>query len=135
MMFIDTAVAQVAHDLPIKAGVLIITLLLMAVMGMPWWQSAMVGVVWAVCLWMDKMRAIPIHELSTHAPDDVWYLGMYDGVDRQVWQAYLSDVVVMGRRVTMTFRVVVPFEITHRVTIHHRMMSEQDFRRLASLKI
>ncbi|MBE9579331.1 MULTISPECIES: hypothetical protein [Moraxella] len=134
-MFIDTAITQVAHDLPIKAGVLIITLLLMAVMDVPWWQYAMVGVVWAVCLWMDKMRAIPIHELSAHAPDDVWYLGMYDGVDRQVWQAYLSDVAAMGRRVTMTFRVVVPFEITHRVTIHHRMVSEQDFRRLVSLQI
>lgn len=134
-MFIDTAITQVAHDLPIKAGVLVITLLLMAVMGVPWRQYAMVGVVWVVCLCLDKVRAIPIHELSAHAPDDVWYLGMYDGADRQIWQAYLSDVAVMGRRVTMTFRVVVPFEITYRVTIHHRMVSEQDFRRLASLKI
>lgn len=134
-MFIDTAVTQVAHDLPIKAGVLIITLLLMAMMDVPWWQYAMVGVVWVVCLYLDKVRAIPIHELSAHAPDDVWYLGMYDEADRQVWQAYLSDVAVMGQKVTMTFRVVVPFEMTHRVTIHHRMVSEQYFRRLASLQI
>lgn len=134
-MFVDISIKETAYNLPIKIGVLVITLLLMVMMDVLWWQYVVVTLVWTLCLWMDKVRAIAIHELSTHDPDDVWYLGVYDKANRQIWQAYLSDVTLMGQSVVMTFGVIVPYEMTHQITIHHSMVSEQDFRQLASLQM
>ena len=61
-MFVDISIKETAYNLPIKIGVLVITLLLMVMMDVLWWQYVVVTLVWTLCLWRDKARAIAIHE-------------------------------------------------------------------------
>lgn len=132
-MFIDATITPTSHRRHIKTSAIIVTVILMAMMKVVWWQYAIVLLTSAVCLWLDHVRATPLYELSVKSPDDVWYLGVYDESRREVWQAHLSGVVSVGRALKLNFHVSTPFEVTHHVIIHRGMVSEADFRKLASL--
>lgn len=132
-MFIDTDVKPSRHDLYAKIGVTAVTLILMIMMSVAWWQYAIVLMVAVGCLWLDGLGATPVHELSAKAIDDVWYLGVYDESRREVWQAHLHEAIVVGQALRLAFYVSVPSERVHHVIIRRDMVSEEDFCKLASL--
>lgn len=132
-MFIDTAVRPTHHASCVKILLVVAVLALMAKMGATWWQYTAVLVVFIACLWVDTSHATPVRELSTKHPDDIWYLGVYDGDERQVWQAYLSCAKRVGRAVQLEFDVMIPFEGRHQLVIYPDSVSDGDFRQLSSL--
>ncbi len=132
-MFIDTTIKPSRHDQYAKIGMTAVTLMLMIMMNVAWWQYVIVLMVAVGCLWLDDLGATPVHEMSVKAVDDVWYLGVYDESRREVWQAHLHEVTAMGRVLKLGFYVSVPFERVHHVIIRRDMVSEEDFCKLASL--
>lgn len=132
-MFIDTAVRPTYHASFVRLLLLMAVLALMASMGAMWWQYTVVLAVFIICLWVDNTHATPLRELSAKHPDDVWYLGVYDIDEREVWQAYLSCAKRVGRAVQLEFDVMIPFEGRHQLVIYPHSVSDEDFRQLSSL--
>lgn len=131
-MYLDTAITPTRHAIFIKMAVMVLVVILMGVAGVAWWVYGLVAVAFIVCLWFDGRQA-PLYELSASHPDELWYLGVYDEAEREVWQAYLQKAERVGGAMKLTFYVVVPDEVSYEVIIHQTAICDEDFAKLSAL--
>lgn len=132
-MYLDIDVKPTKHALYLQGVFVFLVLVLLALAKVAWWQYAVVVVLFAVCFYVQHVRHVPLWALSADDVKEIWYLGMYDDDEREIWQGYLHHAEWVGGAVRLTFYVVVPFEMTHSVVIGKRSVDRQAFAKLGAL--
>lgn len=104
--------------------------------SLSWWQIVVIGIIAVLCLFLDKSY-YQLASLSVNNPKEIWELGMDNGDEIEIWQAYLNDIKVIDmvcfKTIKVTFYVIEPSQYHHSAFIFRSGISEADFRRLTTL--
>ena len=111
-MYIDTIISPTRYLWCVRVVFFGLVVMLMYWVILSWWQITLVVMLVLFCVWRDWVGDVPLYELSTKDPDGLWDLGVFTDEDRQIWQAYLQDVILVdfgfGQAVRLSFYVVEP---------------------------
>lgn len=133
-MRLDIEVSPTKHTLSLQGVFVLLVLGLLFLAKGAWWQYGVVIMLSVLCFYIQHARHVPLFALSADDVKEIWYLGMYDEDEREIWQGYLNHAKFVNRRaVQLTFYVVVPFEMTHSVVIDKGGVSQGDFAKLGML--
>ncbi|WP_066800643.1 hypothetical protein [Moraxella oblonga] len=133
-MYLDTTIKPTKHTLWIQGVFLLLVFLMLFLAKVAWWQYGTVMILVALCFYVQHIRHVPLVALSVDDVKEIWYLGMYDEDEPEVWQGYLSHAQFVNLwAVRLTFYVVVPFEMKYSVVIDKGGMSGVDFAKLKAL--
>lgn len=134
-MYIDTAIAPTKYLWYARCGFVGLVAILVYWADLSWWQMGLMAGVAVFCVWQDWINDVPLCELSTKDPDELWDLGVFVD-DRQVWQAYLNNAHLVdfgfGQAVRLSFYVVEPHKQPLTTWVFYDSVPKTTFCKLAA---